>query len=87
MAAEQNITQTVTQAATEVAKAAIMTVREVENPVNAVISVKVMPRTVGPVLKQLTSDWKHQTPRAKMPVMHSFLVSSVLGLVVLAATG
>ena len=50
--------QAITQAAIEAAKAEIMSVKEIENPVKTAISVQVMPRTGSPALKQSTFDWK-----------------------------
>ena len=58
MAAEQIMMQTITQAAIKAAKAAIMTIKETENPVNAARYMQVMLRTGGPVLKQPNIDWK-----------------------------
>ena len=58
MTPEQSMTLATAQTATEVDKAAIMTVKEVENPVNAGISVEVMPRTGSTALKHQTFDWK-----------------------------
>ena len=53
--------QVITQAATDTAKAAIMAVREAENPVNAARSVQLMPRTSSPTLKQSKFNLKQQT--------------------------
>ena len=47
MVAEQNTVKTIIQPATEVAKGAVMAVREEENPVNAARSVQAMSRTGG----------------------------------------
>ena len=58
MATKQNMMQTITQAATESTKAAVIAVKEVENAVNTARSVQVMPRTVSPALKQPSLDWK-----------------------------
>ena len=50
MAAEQIMTQALMQAAIEAAKAAIMKVRDVENPVNNVRSIHTTPRLGDSVL-------------------------------------
>ena len=54
MAAEEHVTQVITQAA----KAAIMADKEVDITVNVITPVKVLPRTGSPALKQKTSDLK-----------------------------
>ena len=54
MAAEQAMTQTLTQAVTEATKAVIMAVRDADDLVNAARPVQTIPRTGSPVLKQPT---------------------------------
>ena len=58
MVAKQRMMQTITQAATEAAKTAIMVVKKADTPVNSAKSVQGMPRAGGPVLKQPIFDWK-----------------------------
>ena len=58
MAAKQRILQVITQAAMGTAKAAIMLVKEVKNPVNTTRSVQVMFRTGAQALKQSVFDWE-----------------------------
>ena len=58
MRAEQNMTQTITQTAIESAKAALITNRNADNPVNTASPVQVMLRTEGPALKPPTFGWK-----------------------------
>ena len=48
MTAEQSMTQTMTQAVIEVAKAAIMAFREAEIPANTARSALAMPKPGGP---------------------------------------
>ena len=58
MGVEQNVIQTIIHSAIEAAKAAVMAVKESENPVNAAILVHIMPTTGSPALKQPTFDLK-----------------------------
>ena len=46
------------QTTIQAAKAAIMMVREAENPINGARPVHTMPRSGNPVLRQPTLDWK-----------------------------
>ena len=55
MADKQNTMHAVTQVAIQ---AAIMAVKEAENPVNCERSIQVMPRTGSSALKQPIFDWK-----------------------------
>ena len=58
MAAEQSMTQTITQAAIKTAKAAIIAIREADIPFNNNRLVHTVPRSGSPALKQPTFDWK-----------------------------
>ena len=58
MAAEQTLTQAVMQIAIEVAKAAIMSVREADNLFNNARPIHSTPRLGGSVLRQPTFDWE-----------------------------
>ena len=56
MEAKQKMVQTIQRGAIEAAKAAIMAVKEAENPVNTARSIEGMPRTGGPALKESIFD-------------------------------
>ena len=58
MASEQIITHVAMQAGIEAAKAAIMAVREADNPVNNARPIHRMARSISSVVRQLTFDWK-----------------------------
>ena len=64
MAAKQNILQAITQVAREAAKAAIMAIREADNPASNATPVTVRPRTGGLALKQIY-DWKAKDKKDK----------------------
>ena len=50
--------QAITQTVIDSAKAALIAIRDVDNPVNTPSPVQVMPRTEGPTLKPPTLGWK-----------------------------
>ena len=54
MVAEQSMLYAITQSVIEATKAAIMAVKQAENPVNSARLVQVMHRTGSPALKQPT---------------------------------
>ena len=58
MAAEQNMTKAIMQAAMEAAKAAIMVIKEAENSVSTAKPIQMMPKTGDLALKQPIFDWK-----------------------------
>ena len=60
MKTDQSMTQVLSQAVIEAAKAAIMAVRETETPAESSREVQAALRTSGPALKQLIFDWKAQ---------------------------
>ena len=53
--------QAITKAATEAAKAAIMAVKEAENPVDVARSIQVMPKAGGPAQNSQHSTGKQHT--------------------------
>ena len=58
MATEQSITQALTPAAIEAAKAAIMIGTDGKASVRSTRKIKATPRLAGPTLKQQVFDWK-----------------------------
>ena len=82
MATKQNMMQAITQTAIQAGKAAIMAVKEIENPVNATRLVQIMPKTGGPTLKQQTFNCKvankYQGPQdIKKKVKNIFMTNSI----------
>ena len=60
MASDQSMTQAITQTAAEVAKVAIMGVREAEGPTESRIPVHILPRANGLAMREPTIDRKAQ---------------------------
>ena len=58
MATKQSMTKKTTQASIKASRAAIMAVREADNPVNYAGQVHTMSRSNGPVLRHPVFDWK-----------------------------
>ena len=60
MASDHNMTQAITLAVIDVARASLMSVREAEGPTKTTRAVHTVPTSSGPTFRQPTFDWKVQ---------------------------